>query len=157
MKMKTKKLLNILLSPKGFSVFALSLLVSTLVLALTSGLILFPYFELNPFADPSIILIIGLISIFFSLNAAVVVHSISNSSFFVSKSGFAGAFAGLLTTTCPVCAPVFFSWLGFGSYFLFLSNFNFYIGILSIMLLIYSLWNILDDNSCKVNINGKRN
>ncbi len=152
--MKLKILLQVLSSASGFSIFALSFVVSFLVLLFTSGLVLFPKLELNPFAELWMAPIIGLISLLFSFNMAVFLNNFSF-QIMPSKSGAFGAAAGLLTTTCPVCSPVLIGWLGLGSIFGVLSTFNFYIGVLSVGLLGYSLWSSLYSYYCRVKKHGK--
>jgi len=154
---RLEKLASIMRSRKYFLVFIVSFGVLAPILAVTSNILVLPTFEFNPIAEPAKIGLVAVIGLLMSLNIAALLHRVDGHNSALNKTGFAGALVGLFTSTCSVCQPIWLFWLGFGSASAFLADISFYIGTASIMLLGFSLYQLLGDETCGVKVNGKNN
>ena len=154
---RLEKLATILKAGKYFAVFLLLLAVLTPILAVTSNILVPPTFELNTIAEPAKIILVAIIALLMAINGAALLYRLDSKNSAPNKAGFTGALAGIFTSTCAVCQPIWLWWLGFGSASAFLADISLYIGTFSIGLLGFSLYQLLSDEACEVKPHGKNN
>ena len=133
------------------TVFVMLLVVLTPIFAVTSDIIVPSTLELNPIADPIKIALMFMIAVLMSLNGTVLFHNYEAKKKAGKKTTVLGTIAALFTTTCPICQPIWLVWLGFGSASAFLADISIYVALLSISLLIVSLYfSLKSSNKCEV-------
>lgn len=148
------RLKGILRQPKYLAVALASAALFFALLAVTSDLIVWGYWELNPFVEPVRIAMNALIAVLFGANICVLLHNTD------ARSGAAGgtqmtafgALAALMTSSCPFCQPFFMLAFGLGGIGALFAGFSILIALFSIGLLAVSLKRGLDasDGTCRI-------
>lgn len=155
---RLERLIRVFSSARNALIFLLVAAAAAAVLSITSGIFVPSVLELNPLAEPLGIAGMLAISVLFALNATVIFSNYADESRTNAGTAFAGGFAALFTTACPVCQPVWLVWLGFGSATAFMADVSVYIWAASAVLLSVSLYYSLGkhNNTCEVKKNGKK-
>jgi len=135
----TEALRGIISTPKYAATAIAIFIVLAPVFALTSGLIVPPSFELNAIAElPKIGMVAAIVGLL-AVNVAVLRRNMDMNADSGKAVGIFGGVAGMFTSTCAVCQPVWLIWIGFGSASAFLAEISYYIGAVSIVLLAFGL------------------
>jgi len=113
------------------------------VLAFSSGMVAIGIWEPNPFADPVRIAANAVISLLFGANVAVLMHNAGLRAGGGDGTHMTtlGAFAALMTTSCPLCQPFSLLALGLGGIGALMAGLSTLISLASIGLLSVSLKN----------------
>jgi hypothetical protein len=124
------------------------------LLAITSNMVVLSVWELNPFVDPAHILMEGLIALLFGANIGVLLHNSDRSNAMNGETQMTtlGGLAALLTSSCPLCQPVFMLALGLGGLGALFASLSFVMVIVSVVLLLISLERGLEaaDGTCRL-------
>ncbi len=125
---------------------ALSGLLFFLLLALTSGMLIWGFWELNPFIDPLRVGIGIAISALFGANIAVLLHNadMRREAAGAGQMTILGAFAAMMTSSCPLCQPFILLAFGLGGIGALFAGLSLAISIFSAILLLASLKSGLD-------------
>ncbi len=98
--------------------------------------------QFNSIIRPLDVLLISVIAFLAALTTTATVYRMREFKSFSKRStaGFFGTFVGFFATACPVCTPIWLSWLGVAGSFAFLTQASLYIELASIALLTVSLY-----------------
>lgn len=136
--------------------FILISIVIGLIFAVTSNILIVQTMEINQAIEEINIAIVVIIVFLLSANITLIIKR--NAVKTHKKTTTLGFLTGILTTACPICQPIWLFWLGLGSATAFLADVSAYIGIISIALLSFSLYNSMrSTNQCEVKLHGKNN
>jgi hypothetical protein len=108
------------------------------LLAFSSGMVQWRTFELNPFVEIERIGLNILIAVLFGANAGVMLHN-RDMNGPAAGGTVLGAFAALMTSSCPFCQPFAFLALGLGGLGALLAGLGMLFSLSSIALLAISL------------------
>ncbi len=96
--------------------FGILLVLCSLLLALSSDILIYPTFSINSFLDPVRTLLMGVVSVLLAANLTLVITKLHKPTL---KAAAGGIFS-FGVSSCVVCQPLWFFWLGLGSSTLFL-------------------------------------
>ncbi|MFH1750202.1 MAG: hypothetical protein ABH863_00835 [Candidatus Micrarchaeota archaeon] len=145
---RLKAIVHLLSAPFRLAIFAGASIIVTLMLTIISGTVLLFPLELNPTAEPLRVAGMALIGIMTGL-------LLTSMPFLGSRpSGLLGGILGFSASACSFCAPIWVYALGLGGALGFLSDWSPAIILLSMALLLFSIWKVFDP-VCMVMKNGK--
>ncbi|MFH0737181.1 MAG: hypothetical protein V1827_00930 [Candidatus Micrarchaeota archaeon] len=136
--------------PKYITAGAISAFAFFALLAFTSGMVLLRPFGINPFIEPGQVGLNIVIAVLFGANVGVLLHNKDLNG--PAAGGTAlGAFAALMTSSCPFCQPLAFLALGLGGLGALLAGLGALVSLVSVALLSISLKKGLEgaDGMCK--------
>lgn len=120
------------------------------LLAFASNIIVWGYWELNPFAEPARVALDGVIAMLFGANIGVLLHKfdLGRNTGGGTQMTTLGAFAALMTSSCPVCQPIIMLAFGLGGIGSLFAGLSVFIALISAALLAVSLKKGLEDGTC---------
>ncbi|MFH0885377.1 MAG: hypothetical protein V1861_06735 [Candidatus Micrarchaeota archaeon] len=146
--------MDILGKPKYLAMAIVSAALFFALLALTSNMIVWGYWELNPFVEPARIAMNVFIAMLFGANIGVLLHNsdLRNTVAGGTQMTVFGALAALMTSSCPLCQPFFMLAFGLGGIGALFAGFSILIALFSIGLLAISLKRGLEaaNGTCKL-------
>lgn len=143
-------IINILSENKYKAIFFIAFVITMSVFTITSDIVVLNTLSINPFVDVARVLLMGIISILIALNITVLWYRHSVRNKISPTTTVLGTVTALFTSACPICQPIWLFYFGFGSATAFLTELSWYIGFLSIALLIFSLYN--STKNCEIKI-----
>jgi hypothetical protein len=147
-------LFRILGQPKYLAAGLVSAVLFFALMAFTSNMIVWGYWEVNPFVEPAHIALNVLIAALFGANAGVLLHNNDkrNAAAAGTQMTALGALAALMTSSCPLCQPFYMLAFGLGGIGSLFAGLSVLIAVFSIALLVISLKRGLDaaDGTCRM-------
>lgn len=151
------RLAGVLSSPKYLSAAAIAAAAFGFLLSITSGVFVVGFWAISPIADPLMMAMVAGIALLFGLNAAVLLRNFDRRKEAAGSTGMTamGAFAALMTSSCPFCHPYLLFSLGAGGLGAVFAGFSLIIGGFSMLMLSVSLAKGLDEGMMACQMAGK--
>ena len=125
------------------------------VYAVLTDVFVLSLMQFNPIIRQLDVLLIAIIALLAALTTTLTIYRMREFKAFTKRSstGFFGSVVGFFATACPVCTPIWLSWLGVAGSFAFLTQASLYIELASIALLAVSLYltaQAVNKKSCEI-------
>ncbi len=131
-----------LLQPFYLRLFISLLIVLGFAYVVLTDVFVLSLMQFNSIIRPLDVLLIAVIAFLAALSTTLSLYRMREFKAFSKRgsAGVFGSFVGFFATACPVCAPIWLSWLGIAGSFAFLTQASLYIELSSIALLTVSLY-----------------